>query len=203
MTWIREQVRHVALGEWEFELRDDDIAQISFRGREVLRSVRAAVRDRDWNTAVWAGGDVDQTDSEVHIALTSAFAGTRFEAVLALSAEGSALRVQLDVGADGEFWTNRTGLVVLHPAALTGAPLTVTHTSGLVSRTHFPEDISPHQPAFDIRALESTGVTVAFEGDAFEMEDQRNWTDASFKTYNRPLAKPFPYLFDGPLTQAV
>ena len=30
-------------------------------------------------------------------------------------------------------------------------------------------------------------------GDAFEMEDQRNWSDASYKTYIRPLAKPWPY----------
>ncbi len=32
------------------------------------------------------------------------------------------------------------------------------------------------------------------EGDAFEMEDQRNWADASFKTYVRPLSKPRPYV---------
>lgn len=31
-----------------------------------------------------------------------------------------------------------------------------------------------------------------FEGDVFETEDQRNWTDASFKTYCTPLAEPFP-----------
>ncbi len=31
------------------------------------------------------------------------------------------------------------------------------------------------------------------EGEVFEMEDQRNWTDASFKTYCRPLALPIPY----------
>ena len=31
------------------------------------------------------------------------------------------------------------------------------------------------------------------EGDAFEMEDQRNWTDASYKTYVRPLALPWGY----------
>ena len=31
------------------------------------------------------------------------------------------------------------------------------------------------------------------EGDAFEMEDQRNWLDASYKTYVRPLALPWPY----------
>ena len=29
-------------------------------------------------------------------------------------------------------------------------------------------------------------------GDLFEIEDQRNWTDASFKTYCTPLAVPFP-----------
>src|SRR5699024_4733859 len=27
----------------------------------------------------------------------------------------------------------------------------------------------------------------------FEMEDQRNWSDASYKTYSRPLELPFPY----------
>jgi hypothetical protein len=31
-----------------------------------------------------------------------------------------------------------------------------------------------------------------FEGDVFETEDQRNWTDASFKTYSTPLSFPFP-----------
>ena len=30
-------------------------------------------------------------------------------------------------------------------------------------------------------------------GDTYEMEDQRNWTDASYKTYIRPLAEPWPY----------
>jgi hypothetical protein len=35
-------------------------------------------------------------------------------------------------------------------------------------------------------------ATLHFEGDIFEMEDQRNWTDASFKTYSTPLERPFP-----------
>ena len=34
------------------------------------------------------------------------------------------------------------------------------------------------------------------EGDTYEMEDQRNWTDASYKTYVRPLARPWPYTLD-------
>ena len=53
-------------------------------------------------------------------------------------------------------------------------------------------------PFQDIRALShevtpGTWVTCTMEGDTFEMEDQRNWSDASYKTYVRPLARPWPY----------
>ena len=39
-----------------------------------------------------------------------------------------------------------------------------------------------------------SGVSAAFslEGERFELEDQRNWTDASFKTYPTPLEKSEP-----------
>ncbi len=33
-------------------------------------------------------------------------------------------------------------------------------------------------------------------GDVFEMEDQRNWSDASYKTYVRPLSLPWPYVME-------
>ena len=37
-------------------------------------------------------------------------------------------------------------------------------------------------------------MTITFKGEIFEMEDQRNWSDASYKTYCRPLSRPMPYL---------
>jgi hypothetical protein len=62
----------------------------------------------------------------------------------------------------------------------------------------FPELVNPIQPVLDIRALThevapGLKATVRMEGDTFEMEDHRNWTDASFKTYVRPLILPWPY----------
>jgi hypothetical protein len=74
----------------------------------------------------------------------------------------------------------------------------VEHTSGGRSVAIFPELICADQPILDIRELSHephVGVTVKvrMEGDAFEMEDHRNWTDASFKTYARPLARGYPY----------
>ncbi len=42
-------------------------------------------------------------------------------------------------------------------------------------------------------------------GDTFEMEDQRQWNDASFKTYVRSLELPWPYTVpkNTPLEQAI
>ena len=94
--------------------------------------------------------------------------------------------------------TNRTGFVVLHPDTAAGLPLAVTHPDGTVEETTFPTTIMPDQPAFDIAGLTHRvrGVTaeVTFDGGMFEMEDQRNWMDASFKTYVRPLRLPKPYV---------
>ncbi len=48
----------------------------------------------------------------------------------------------------------------------------------------------------DIRSLawthDGVATTATFDGEVFEMEDQRNWTDASYKTYSTPLERPFP-----------
>ena len=60
-----------------------------------------------------------------------------------------------------------------------------------------PDLISPAQPIKDIAGLafdiEGVKLDIAFFGEVFEMEDQRNWSDASFKTYCRPLVEPFAY----------
>ena len=99
-----------------------------------------------------------------------------------------------------EFRTSRTGFVVLHPVeGVAGEACTITHSDGTVEETAFPDLISPFQPFYDIAAMRhrvAPGVwlTCRFEGaDPWETEDQRNWTDASYKTYYRPLALPFPY----------
>ena len=57
--------------------------------------------------------------------------------------------------------------------------------------------MAPHQPFLDVRAIRhpvGSGLEaeVRLTGDIFETEDQRNWSDASFKTYSTPLALPFP-----------
>ncbi|HLL45012.1 MAG TPA: hypothetical protein VK369_17800, partial [Segetibacter sp.] len=61
----------------------------------------------------------------------------------------------------------------------------------------FPILVSPHQPFKKVQQMQwliedGVDAQLTFEGDVFETEDQRNWTDASYKTYSRPLELPFP-----------
>ncbi|MGJ0204221.1 hypothetical protein [Leucobacter sp. gxy201] len=194
-------------GPWRLELRDDEVADLAYDGRSVLRSIRAVVRDGDWSTAGWTLGEpIDEPAApdgsggsarRLRLPLRSTGFGSDLVGGLTIETDGDALTVAFEAVSQIDYETNRTGLVVLHPAGAAGADLRVRHADGSVERTAFPREISPHQPVRDIAALtwehDGLEITTAFAGDVFEMEDQRNWTDASYKTYSRPLALPFPY----------
>src|SRR4030095_1455830 len=113
------------------------------------------------------------------------------------SSDGT-LVYSMDGEARSGFLRSRIGICVLHPARdCAGAACRVEHADGSVEEGSFPALISADQPFLEVRAIAhevAPGVRaeVRFEGDVFEMEDQRNWTDASFKTYSTPLAIPFP-----------
>lgn len=197
-VWNGEPARTWRSGAWSLELRGDEFADLAYDGHVVLRSVRAVIRDRNWDTAALVVDRIDESDLALTIHVHSEGLGSDLRGVVRAEVRGPGrLRVQTDLESAGAFETNRTGLVVLHPPGLAGVELDVRHSGGAALHTRFPERISPHQPAFDITGLswshDGLDVDVRFEGDVFEMEDQRNWTDASYKTYSRPLALPFPY----------
>jgi hypothetical protein len=196
MSWSTES-RTWRSGPWSLALRGDEFADIAFDGRPVLRSVRAVVRDRNWDTADLIVDRVRDSGATLSLHVRSDGLGSSFRGIVRVEARASRLVVIADLESQHEFATNRTGLVVLHPPQLAGEALRVTHSDGTAEETSFPRAISPHQPVFDIAQLSwrhaGSEVSVAFTGDVFEMEDQRNWSDASYKTYSRPLAIPFPY----------
>ncbi|MBK9123493.1 MAG: hypothetical protein IPM16_10310 [Chloroflexi bacterium] len=169
---------------------------------EVLRAIYAAVRDRNWGTVPGELRDVQLeqfTDSFRLSFVSDHQQGTvhfRWSGVITGTAD-STLTFEFDGEALTAFQRNRIGFCVLHPMDLAGVPLTIEHTDGSLTESVFPRDIAPHQPFFDIRAIThhvapGLRAETRMEGDAFEMEDQRNWIDASFKTYCTPLGLPFP-----------
>lgn len=183
-----------------------NLRTIRHSGTEVLRAIAYIVRDRDWGTYEPELTDlvINQGADTFSVGYTASCVGPdasrlSFRATIKGSASGELL---FDVSAltDRDFETNRCGFCILHPiAGLAGSPVTVEHTDGSVVATKLPLLIDPWQPFRDLRAITHEvrpGVSAEcrMEGDTFEMEDQRNWSDASYKTYVRPLALPWPYV---------
>jgi hypothetical protein len=180
---------------------------ITWHGIEILRGLLFLVRTESWGTP-----EPEVTD--LHIIQDAGQFAVSFTATYRHGGDAVAVSIVIEGHADGRlaatadihpltaFVTNRTGFVVLHPIeAFAGKTIEVEHASSRQETIAISRTISPGQPVFDIRAIThrprpDLSVSVRFEGDVFEMEDQRNWTDGSFKTYSRPLGWPAPYALD-------
>lgn len=194
VPWWRTDAIDWNANGWTLAIRDDELAEIRHHGTPVLRAVRAVVRDDGWQTVPVRVRGIDLADESLQLTLEHAGLGARISSRLSVQARPGELSIDWVAVSETAFATCRTGLVVLHPWTDAGREAIVVHSDGSTQRTRFPREISPHQPMRDIRELHLDDDTViAFGGDVFEMEDQRNWTDASFKTYSRPLDLPFPY----------
>ncbi len=198
-----EPPRILRAGPLTAELEAGNLRYIRYRGHELLRAVSFIVRDRNWGTynPRISNLSVEETDAGFRVAYDAVTADERqefrYSAEISCTSDGHlAFRAQGRAATD--FETNRTGFVVLHPESTAGRPVRIAHVDGRVVEGAFPDLIDPVQPMMDLRALTheaapGLSVTCRMEGDTFEMEDQRNWTDASYKTYVRPLALPWPY----------
>jgi hypothetical protein len=104
--------------------------------------------------------------------------------------------------AASSFKSNRIGICVHHPiATCAGRTVSINRPDKSHYDASFPVTVGPHQPFKEIHEMQwsiekGTEAKLTFAGEVFETEDQRNWTDASYKTYSRPLELPFPYGVD-------
>ncbi|HEY4804315.1 MAG TPA: hypothetical protein VIH96_17015 [Paraburkholderia sp.] len=206
--------RRLEAGPWSAWLIDGALHDIRHEGTEVIRAVSFLVRDKDWGTCRpdIEHIDIEETAAGFHVAYEARCAnpdGHALGFVLAIDASSNGpLSFRSDVTTHSDFLAARCGFCVLHPIeGVAGAPARVEHGDGRRESAAFPLLIDPWQPFKDIAAIEHelpNGSTVrcTFTGDVFEMEDQRNWSDASFKTYSRPLELLWPYTLEAGVTFA-
>ncbi|MFT7639426.1 MAG: hypothetical protein ACI9G1_001162 [Pirellulaceae bacterium] len=169
---------------------------------EILRGINAPIRDQNWSTVKPKVSNLRVENRSDSFAVTFDVncqqddVDFRWKGKISGSAKG-----EIDFTFDGEahstFERNRIGFCVLHGPTAAGQPWVIETADGKTSKGKFPQFISAHQPAKNLRAVThevANGIRarVDFEGEVFEMEDQRNWSDASFKTYCTPLEIPYP-----------
>ena len=188
----------------DLSVRDGDLRYIRTPGLELVRRVYFVARDPHWL-------NVPQRLARPRLRVTRG--GFAFSTVARSTGPGFSLAWRLAVTgtADGtvtfsitgraltDCVTNRTGLCVHLPLeGFAGARYELTTGASIRKKLILPADVAPHQPCTDIRMLRFAlpgrhRLELEFSGDEFEIEDQRNWIDGSFKIYSRPLARGFPY----------
>jgi hypothetical protein len=184
---------------------------IRTRGVEVVRAIYGAVRDPSWGTIeprfltyglatfddgfeVRFAAECRRERDAVDVAWTGTVTGT---------VDGT-IRFEFDGLVRKPFDAARVGLCVLHPPRLAGTPIVVETLFG-THRGRFPDLVTGYLPfsnatriSHDLGRPHETRIDLA--GDVFQMEDQRAFTDASFKTFSRPLELPWPYRIDAGTT---
>ena len=189
-----------------------DLRYIRFEDHEILRRVYVAIRDHNWDTILpqLSNVQIEREDDAFRITydVENKHGEVNFfwKGTITGNADGT-ITFSMDGEARSTFRRNRIGFCVLHPMSCAAVPCRIEKVDGTVEESVYPISIAPQHlidgeikpvaPFNNMRAVSyevTAGVEaeVRFEGEIFEMEDQRNWTDASYKTYGTPLSQPFP-----------
>ena len=207
MTASPERSTLLLAGPLEVSLEQGALRSIRMGNREVLTGIYAAVRDPSWGTieAAFTRYDVRQGPDGFILDLEAAcrrgvddvditWAGS------IVGRHDGSISFSFDALVRKPFARARIGLCVLHPLRLAGTPIEVTTPWGQL-RGRFPTQITAHLPFSNVTAIRQeprkrSEIEIQFEGDLFQTEDQRAFTDASFKTFSTPLELPWPVLLD-------
>ena len=193
--------RVLRAGSLSVEFQNGQLRYIRVGDREVMRAVAFIVRDESWGTfsPEISHLEIDEGPNAFGVHYEGCCVDGDVVYRATIRGREDELVFSARVTITKAFRTNRLGFVILHPLeGCAGCPIEVEHVDGSIERSALPSRISAYQPFFEVRALKhefapGCFVTARLEGDTFEMEDQRNWSDASFKTYIRPIGLPWPY----------
>lgn len=196
---VRESAGQMSL---EIEPETGAIRHVAWRGVEFMRMIYANVRKSNWSTISpkVSNFEVDHTGDGFRATFDAEHVDGEYDFVWkgTIKADGRGhLTYTLDGEARKGFKTNRTGICVLHPAQLRNTRCEIGHPQGACETSRFPDLIDPNTPFTDVVSVTcepyaGATATITFEGELFEMEDQRNFGDNSFKTYVYPQTHPTP-----------
>jgi hypothetical protein len=178
---------------------------------EIARRFYVAVRDSNWNTVPADFSDLRVQAESDRFDVT--FTARHVDGAINFTWEGSitglpdgAIVYAMRGLCHTSFRYNKIGICLHHPfrecegrtyrgltpdGEVAGSLPVLVAPQRLVKGIDIP--LFPAVANLTIDLDDHFAVNFVFEGDLFEMEDHRNWTDASFKTYSTPEALGFPH----------
>ncbi len=176
---------------------------IKYKKIQILKMISFLVRDKNWNNYNPNVSKFNLIDNDKYYKFTFDLEYGDFEKLFTtntfyFSDENILLKSKGRYLTD--FWTNRIGFNLLIPLKYhVGSELKIVKDNNIIKKSNFPDFISPDQPFYKFNKLsyninDELLMEINFKGIKFEMEDQRNWGDASYKIYSGSLLDPFPYM---------
>lgn len=200
-------------GQFEWSFLNGEIRYLRFAGVEIVRRIFVAVRDAGWNTIP---GVVKQCRFEEDEGLNRVLFSSihrnvgihyTWNGVFEGHADGT-FRFSMRGMAHGDFQYNKIGICVLLPleryvgeafrasgptGQITGRLPASNSVAPQVLTNGFETGLFKPFTRFEVDPHGHFSVKLQFDGDLFEMEDERNWTDGSLKIYSTPIAYGYPY----------
>jgi hypothetical protein len=200
------------VGELTAEIDGAELRYVRFGDVTLANRIYAAVRDRNWGTV--PAQLVDATLNVRDDSFDLSFDARHVDGALGvdfswhgeiLGERDGTITLRFDGAANVDMEFNRIGWCILHPAENAGRRFRAQTPTGPAAGT-LPLEIGPQLivqgrpisvlPDFDrveIEAADDVWIDFALGGPLFETEDQRNWTDASFKTYSQSPSDAAPH----------
>ncbi len=200
------------------ELLDGNLRWVRAGRTDLVQRIYVAVRDTAFNTVLprvrVVDGSIGDDHFDIEILARHRDRDIEFtwSGFISGSVEGR-ISYRFDGKAGRSFEYNKIGLNVIHP--------TTTHAGARVEaaggpdgpfRATLPRLVGPQAvrdghirgivPPFRAISiyLDDGLLDLVFDGDDFEMEDERNWTETGFKSYSGPLSRPWPLVAERGMT---
>ncbi len=204
--WDRPEpvVAYLNAGPISLKFQDGELRYLQAGGKEIIRRVYFAVRDRVFDTAmpVFDKLEVEDNGSSFRVSMSATCKNETENADFSwtgeiVGSEDGVITFSVDGVVNSAFKSPRVGLNVLYGTeSLCGQEYEVLHPDGAVSQSSFPHDVQHSLLEESLRTLTyetatEMKVTTEFIGCICQMEDQRNYGDSSFKalsslTYSYP-----------------
>ncbi len=201
-------------GPLSFELIGGRFGPVHAHGHEVWHGLAFLFRDAAWGTPEPEFEVLEhQVDGEGFALSLRGCMACDPQDVVGVPEEGAVIRLDLQVQGkpDGslifkaqatpshDLWSNRCGWVLLHPMSAAGCAVHVLHVDGRISLSTLPHEVPAWPPFTAVCAVSHEYAPghwgqAQLHGEYYELEDQRNNADASFKTYCRSNSMPRPYV---------
>lgn len=186
------------------ELVGRDLRNVRYGDLQIVQRIYVAMRDRNWDTvpAEVSNLRVDQRDDGFVVLFDARHRqpdlDLSWRGEIVGAADGT-ISYAMDARANQAMTYKLIGLNAHHAMGeYADRPFTAETIAGPVEGT-FPLEVGPQRvvdqtevPLFPpterltAQLTDDVAVHFVFEGDTFEFEDQRNWTDGSFKSQSYP-----------------